>query len=166
MTAPASITPSGAGLDGVLVVPRFLSDGLMSERPLVYAFGASPAKLQQYHYHFWTESPARMLQELTVDYLRKAGAAPTVVTPELRAVAAYELIGKIKRLEQIRGNDQRVEVSLEFGLYRVKDGSLVLLRSYDESVALNDEDVAGAAAAMSSAVSDVLAGLVRDIASL
>lgn len=166
LTAPASLAPSATGLDGVLVVSRFLADGLLSERPLVYARPASPEKLQQYNYHFWVESPARMLQELTVDYLRKAAAAPMVVTPELRAAAAYELIGKIKRLEQVRGDDPRAVVSLEFGLYRIKDGSLILLRSYDKSVALNGDDVSAAAAAMSDAVSEVLANLVRDIGAL
>lgn len=166
LTEPGSVTPAGSKLNGVVVVPRFLSDGLLSERPVVYASASSPEKLRQYNYHFWIESPARMLQDLTVDYLRKAGVSSTIVTPEFRAAAAYELIGKIKRFEQIRGDDRRVAVSLEFGLYRVDNGRLLLHRSYDQNVALNGEDVAEAAAAMSSAVSDALAGLVRDMASL
>lgn len=166
LTEPDSVASAGAKLNGVLVVPRFLSDGLLSERPVVYAVSNSPETMQQYNYHFWIESPARMLQELTVDYLRKAGAAATVVTPEFRAAGAYELIGKIKRLEQVRGDGRRAVVSLEFGLYHSNDGRLILLRSYDQSVALNGDAVSEAAAAMSSAVSEVLGALVRDLASI
>ncbi|MDX1514342.1 MAG: ABC-type transport auxiliary lipoprotein family protein [Gammaproteobacteria bacterium] len=164
LTSDGPVTPVGKELNGVLVVPRFLSDGLLSERPMVYAAADSPEKLQQYNYHFWIESPARMLQELTVDFLRRSGAASMVVTPEFRAAGAYELIGKIKRLEQIRGAAQRVAVALEFGLYRTKDGQLIFLRTYDQSVPLQGEDVAAAAAAMSGAVNTVLAALARDIA--
>jgi len=166
LTDPDSVAPAASGLNGVLVVPRFLSDGLLSERPVVYAAAESPEKLQQYNYHFWTEPPARMLQELTVDYLRKARVASTVVTPDFRAAGAFELIGKIRRLEQIRGNGRRAVVSLEFGLYRIDDRRLMLLRSYDQKVDLNGEDVAEAAAAMSDAVSEILAALVRDMAAL
>ena len=44
-----------AHLPGVLVVRRFLADGLVSERSVVYGEGAGPNSLQQYHYHSWTD---------------------------------------------------------------------------------------------------------------
>ena len=103
-------------LDGVLVVRRFLADGLVSERSVVYGEGAGPNPLQQYHYHAWTESPTRMLQELLVPYLRNANVASQVITPEIRIDAKFELTGKIKRLEQIRGSDSRVWWSSSSGL--------------------------------------------------
>lgn len=166
LAGPDAITSTDSGLGGVLVVPRFLSDGLLSERPVVYAFAASGEKLQQYNYHFWIESPARMLQDLTVDYLRKAEIAPTVVTPEFRVPAAFELIGKIKRLEQVRGIKPRAIVSLEFGLYRVDDGSLMFLRSYDKAIVLERDDVEEAVLAMSRAVGETLSALIRDLGAL
>ena len=166
LTEPGSVTYASSRLGGVLVVRHFLSDGLIRERPVVYASSASPAKLQQYNYHFWIESPARMLQDATVDYLRRAGVASTVATPEFRAPADYELTGKIKRFEVVRGGSPRAVISLEFGLHRVDDDRLMLLRAYDEDVALNGDDVAEAASAMSRAVGEVLAALVRDMGAL
>jgi ABC-type uncharacterized transport system auxiliary subunit len=159
----ASVSPAGAPLDGTLVVPRFLSDGLLSERPVVFALNNSPQRLQQYNYHFWVESPSRMIQELTVDYLRKANLAPRVVTPEFRTPGDYELTGKIKRFEQVQGRPPRAVVTLEFGLYRVRDGHLLHLESYEKSIPLNDEDVSRATVAMGVAVQQILAGLVQDI---
>ncbi len=162
----ASVSPAGAPLDGTLVVPRFLSDGLLSERPVVFTLTNSPQRLQQYNYHFWVKSPSRMIQELAVDYLRKANLAPRVVTPEFRAPGDYELTGKIKRLEQVRGRPARAVVTLEFGLYRIRDGRLLYLETYEKSIPLDDEDVGRATAAMGVAVQQILAGLVQDISAL
>ena len=162
----ASVSPAVAPLDGTLVVPRFLSDGLLSERPVVFTLNNSPQRLQQYNYHFWVESPSRMIQELTVDYLRKAKLAPRVVTPEFRAPGDYELTGKIKRFEQVHGRPPRAVVTLEFGLYRARDGHLLHLETYEKSIPLNDEDVGRATVAMGEAVQQILAGLVQDISAL
>lgn len=164
LTAVGQVPSGSSRLDGVLVVPRFLADGVFSERPVVYATASSPETLQQYNYHFWAESPSRMLQELTVDQLRQAGAAPMVATPEFRAAATYELIGKIKRLEQRRGRSPGAVVSLEFGLYRIADRHLLFLKSYDQTIPANGEGVGEATAAMSRGVSQILALLAADIA--
>ncbi len=162
----ASVPPAGAPLDGTLVVPRLLTDGLLSERPVVYTLTNSPQTLQQYNYHFWIESPSRMIQELTVDYLRKAHLAPRVVTPEFRTRGDYELTGKIKRFEQVRGLPARAVVTLEFGLYRARDGRLLYLETHEKSIPLDDENVGRATAAMGLAVQQILAGLVKDVSAL
>ncbi len=166
MGDPESVTPAGSMLDGIVVVPRFLADGLASERNVVYVQSNSSQVLKQYNYHFWSESPTRMIQERTVDYLRLARVASTVVTPEFRAAAEYQLTGKIKRLEQIRGPGPRVVVSLEFGLYRVRDNRLLHLQTYVQELDLDRDDVGSATSAMSAAVLMILARLSEDLSRL
>ena len=155
-------TGSHRYLDGVLVVRRFLADGLVSERSVVYGEGVGPNPLQQYHYHSWTESPTRMLQELLVPYLRSTNVATEVITPEIRFDAKFEISGKIKRLEQIRGPDSRVIVELEFGLSEPRAGRLIWIGSYVEEVACGDS-ILSAVEAFNQAVSQIYARLVDDI---
>jgi ABC-type uncharacterized transport system auxiliary subunit len=166
MGDPESVVAASSTLDGTLVVPRFLADGLLGERNLVYVQENSPQVLRQYNYHFWSESPTRMIQERTVEYLRRARVATTVVTPEFRAPADYQLTGKIRRLEQIRGPTPRVVVSLEFGLYRVRDNRLLHLHTYVQEQDLDGNDVGHAASAVSAALLQILFRLSEDLSRL
>lgn len=166
MSEPESVAPAGAALDGTLVVPRLLADGLVGERNLIYVEENSPQVLRQYNYHFWSESPTRMIQDRSVEYLRLARIATLVTTPEFRAAADYQLTGKIRRLEQIRGPAPRVVVSLEFGLYRVRDNRLLYLHTYEEELKIDSNDVAPAASAMSAALQNILSRLSRDLSRL
>ena len=52
-------------LDGALLVKRFSADGLLAQRPVVYAKRTTPQALYQYNYNFWVDTPTVMLQELT-----------------------------------------------------------------------------------------------------
>lgn len=160
------VAPADRSLDATLVVTRFLADGILSERPVVYSLDNSPRVLKQYSYHLWAESPSRMLQDAVVGYLRRARVAAAVVTPDFRAAADYEIRGKIKRLEQVRGASPRVVVSLELGFYRVRDNRLLILNTYDQEVALADDSVGEATAAMGAAVLAVLERFTNDIAAL
>jgi ABC-type uncharacterized transport system auxiliary subunit len=163
---PESVAPAAAALDGTLVVARFLADGLLGERSLVYVKENSPQLLRQYSYHFWSESPTRMIQDRTVEYLRRAGVATMVTTPEFRAAADYQLTGKIRRLEQIRGSAPAVVVSLEFGLFRVRDSRLLHLHTYEQMLDVDGNDVASAASAMSAALLNILSRLSEDLSRL
>jgi ABC-type uncharacterized transport system auxiliary subunit len=166
MAEPESVAAAGAALDGTLVVPRLLADGLLGERNLIYVEENSPQVLRQYNYHFWSESPTRMIQDRCVEYLRLARVATMVTTSEFRAAADYQLTGKIRRLEQIRGPSPRVVVSLEFGLYQVRDNRLLHLHTYEQKLDVGSNGVAAAASAMSAAVLNILSRLSEDLSRL
>jgi len=152
-----------AYLNGVLVVRRFLADGLVGERAIVFGEGAGSNPLQQYHYHAWAESPTRMLQELLVAYLRRNNAAVEVITPETRVDAKFELSGKIKRMEQIRGADTRVVVELEFALSEPRAGRLIWVDTYLVEIDCESDSILSAVEAFNRAVSEIYAQLVDDI---
>ena len=104
-----------------------------------------------------------MLQELLVPYLRSANVATEVITPEIRFDARFELSGKIKRLEQIRGADSRVIVELEFGLSEPRAGRLVWIESYAAEVVCESDALLSAVEAFNQAVSQIYSQLVDDI---
>lgn len=149
-------------LEGSLVVERFVADGLISERSIVYAT-SSDTELEQYHYHYWIDSPTRMLQELMVSYLRAVNLATQVVTSEFRIAPDYTLSGKIKRLEQVRGGSPQVVAELEFGLKSRTGGGLLWLKEYRVEEDAADDSVGSAVNALSKAVSRIYAELLEDI---
>jgi cholesterol transport system auxiliary component len=162
VAAPSSA--ARAPFSGTLVVRRFSADGTVSQRPLVYGMAESGHELHQYNYHFWADPPPRMMQELTVDILRAAQVAEMVVTPEVRVEADFELTGKIRQLDHLRGEQSSVVVGLEFGVYRMRDGEMVLLRDYVVERAASDRTVTEATRAMNAALGEIYARLVQDLA--
>lgn len=159
---PAAL--SAPVLDGPLRVKRFTADGLLAQRPLVYAKSSSPQALQQYNYHFWADVPTVMVQELVVRALRDARVSAQVTTPAHGVDADYELVGRIDRLEHVLGESPSVSVALEFGIVHPGRRELVWLRSYVVERPVDGPGVAAAVNAMSLALSDILSRVVDDLA--
>ena len=151
--------------DGV-EVERFVADGLTASRPIVYSNSDHPNQVREYHYHMWTEPPVVMLRDQLVDYLRKAGIADRVVTPELRGNARYALIGKIKRMEKIVGSRPRAVLELELGLLEDKTGRLIFLDSYRVEQAAASSSVGDAVVALNQGLSEIFARFVADLRAL
>ena len=114
--------------DGVIYVALFETDGLHRERAMVYGANSDGLELKQFHYQHWIDSPARLIRDHLVQYLRAINAAPTVVTsvdpyPELR------ISGRIRRFDLIMGNPaDEVVVALE--LRADRDGDLLHIKDY------------------------------------
>jgi ABC-type uncharacterized transport system auxiliary subunit len=130
---------------GVMMVDELRADGLLRERPLLYSASGASHEVQQHEYHFWSDAPPRMLQDQMVGFLRRGGIATTVVTPEMRVRADYEVSGKVKRMERLlAGGPPRVVVEVELALTRVSDGALVMVDSFT-----GEEDAEGGGVAAS-----------------
>ncbi len=151
--------------DGI-EVERFVADGLVASRPIVYSDANKPNQVHEYHYHMWTEPPVVMVRDQLVDYLREAGIADRIVTPELRGNARYALIGKIKRLEKIVGSQPRAILELELGLLEDRTGKLVFLDSYRIDQAAASGSVGDAVIALNQGLSEIFARFVADLRAL
>lgn len=150
-------------LDGAIRVRRFTAESLLGQRPIVYVAQDSPRQLTQYHYEFWSDEPTRMLQSLTVDALRRAGAAPLVFSSELDASSDYEVDGAIKQLEHVAGAQPEVRLGIEFALSCDRGAELLLLRAFDESETAQDRTVDAAVQAFDRALARIFDALVREI---
>ena len=153
-------------LAGTLEVDRFVADGLTAGRPIVYSESGRPREVLEYHYHFWTEPPTIMLRDQLVTYLRAAKVADIVVTPKHRVEPDYELSGKIKRLEQIKGTPPRAVVELELALKRSADGQILLLDTYRIEAEAKSGTVGAAVDALNSALGLIYARFTNDILGL
>lgn len=150
-------------LPGTLEVERIEADGMIAARPIVYSDAAKPNQVGEYHYHFWTESPAALVQDALVEYLRGAGAAKMVVTPEVRVEPEYLLSGRLLRFEQVRGGSAKVVMTLEARLRETAADRLLLLKTYSVEVPAASDSVPAAVTAFDSALAQVFAALAKDI---
>ncbi|MCW8953119.1 MAG: PqiC family protein [Rhodospirillales bacterium] len=165
VTPPARAMASPR-LDGVAEVQRFSAEGLIAARPIAYTEEGTAHQLHAYHYHFWIEPPISMLQDRLVSYLRDAGAARTVVTPAMRVEPDYVVQGRIVRFERVLGATPKVRVELELGVVARADGRVLFVKTYREDRDQGGDDgVTAAAAAFSTAVSEIYARFLADLTS-
>lgn len=124
------ITLRAKTITDTLSVKRLVSDGLHSERALLFSKAGQALQLKQYHYHHWSDTPPRMLQEHLISALRSARIANTITNYDPTQDVSHRLTGKIRHFEQIeRGNKNQILVELELQL-NDKSGKLVLLKDY------------------------------------
>ncbi len=147
-------------LPGVLEVERVETEGVLSERAIVFMSG--PGALQRYGFHLWADPPGVLLQDAVARALRHAGAATTVVTPDLRLLPRWTLRARLLRFEQVPAAG-RVAVTLRVAVEGADDGRLVLQQDYAAETPTAGDTPAAAAAAMGVAVSEVLTRLVADL---
>jgi cholesterol transport system auxiliary component len=127
---------------GVMSVEPLKADGLLRERPLLFSESGASYEVQQHDYHYWTDTPPRMLQDQMVSYLRRSGIAGSVVTPDMRIRPDYQVSGKAKRMERLLGGGPpRVYVEIELALVRLADGALVMVDSFAEEEPVSDDSV-------------------------
>ncbi len=156
--------PFATPFKGILEVDRFLADGLVGGRSLLFTEIGKEQEVQEYHYHLWTEAPPSLIQVSLIAYLRDIKAADNITTPEMRLNPDYVISGRIRHLERIIGGSQpKVLVELELGLKKMADDKLIFVETYRQEVTHNDENVFTAVAAMNQAVASIFKRFTADI---
>jgi ABC-type uncharacterized transport system auxiliary subunit len=161
LTPVNGIAPrQGGPLPGAAEVQPLRSEGMISGRAILV--GESPAVIKGYSYHSWWQSPGVMLQESLIDALRQARAFTTVAGPEMKVDRTYDVLGRIRRLEQ---NGDHVVVELELTLRLARGGPPLLLKSYHEEAPAGDS-VESAVEGFSAAVGRIWARFIADLATV
>jgi ABC-type uncharacterized transport system auxiliary subunit len=166
LSNPVADGAGAAVLNGVVEVERFTADGLNGGRPIVYSRADAPLQLKEYHYHFWVEPPAVMLQDRIVTFARAAGLAKTVVTPETRVEPDFILNGRILRFEQILGARTEIIINLEISIRAIASDRIHLLKTYEKRLPAVDASVPSAVRALDAAFAEILNTLATDLRGL
>ncbi|MBT8446436.1 MAG: membrane integrity-associated transporter subunit PqiC, partial [Gammaproteobacteria bacterium] len=136
--------------DGTLRVRSFASDDVHRERAILFE-DESGVEVRQHRYHYWSDSPSRMLQLLTARQLRASGVAGHVITDS--DPAELEVRGHVHRFTR---RDDRVTVELELQLYDVANSRSLFHRDYSEQVEAAGSGLSAAAAAFSEASNRII----------
>ena len=151
-------------LTGTLEIDRFHAAGVLQSRAIIFVEQDNPNVMHQYQYQLWADAPTRMLQIVTMEYLRDARLADQVVLSGLRIDPDHTLVGDIKKLEHVVGNSSSVAVELAFVLREHEDGSVVWVKSYSAARKVKDDSVGAATLAISESIEEILTRLSADLA--
>jgi ABC-type uncharacterized transport system auxiliary subunit len=162
LNAP-QLSAAAKPLPGILIVERLRADGVTSERPMAHSKAGQEKALETYRYHYWTEAPGRMLQQLLVKSLKDAKAAKDVLTDEIRVEGDWILRGRLTHFEQVLGGRPRVLLEADLSLVKAKDSSLALHAVYREEEEANGESPAAAVEAMQKALERLTKRLAGDL---
>ena len=79
-------------------------EGLYHERSMLYVEEHAPLEVKRYHYHYWVETPARLVQKHMQKYLLASGIANDVTLNPSYESADIEIIPVITGFERLIQN--------------------------------------------------------------
>jgi ABC-type uncharacterized transport system auxiliary subunit len=159
-----NIVPAAGGepwTEKPIRVAKFRASGVHRERAIAYSTESDIA-IKQYRYQLWIDSPERLLQNELFAYLRADRVAPAIT--ESPTTGGYEIRGTVRRFERIvEAGRVSVVVALAFEIVAPGSGeTTVLAREYEESLAVESEEMTATATAMSRSVSSIFQRFVAD----
>lgn len=158
---PATKQPVFAGTLGVAPLD---SDGLHSERALLYVDQQHPLELRRYHYHFWADPPPQLIQSQLLILLRGAGIARNVVRSDSPLTVDYLVSGRLQRFERIVGKKQvKVAVAMELGVDRGPRGGDGWHASYQAVVGADGRSMYATVQAYNEAFGRICTEFLRDL---
>jgi cholesterol transport system auxiliary component len=150
-----------------LVVEPFRADGVMGERPILYATRDETVRLSQYHYQLWNDPPPVLVRQRLLDQLAAAAVAPLVTERLSPRVEAFRLQGRIEEFQRVRGADgDQVVVSVWLRLERDQVGMPLIERRYRKQLTVSGEGIEAAALAFGQAVDALVGDLLGDLSAL
>jgi ABC-type uncharacterized transport system auxiliary subunit len=153
-TGPAPMNASQPRYPVTLLVSRINTLHLYRDDRLVY--GSGEYQLGTYEYQRWAESPADMMQEKLIAYLRSSGAYRSVLAVSTGVRGDYIVHAHLSALDEVETPSFAARFSFQLELFDPKTASVVWSDSYT-----HDEPVNGSAKKKS--VSDVVEALDKNV---
>ncbi len=163
VAAPESTSQTPV-LNGGLLVDRLQIDALRNGRAIVYRDAMKPLQLQRHHYHFWSESPAKMIQHQLASYLDQVRTADYVFNTDHALPHRYRLTGRVVEFDRVAGKQQTMStIKLQFVLTRRGVAGPLLSETYHSEITVAGHDMHEYARATQQALGEVLDALNQDI---
>jgi ABC-type uncharacterized transport system auxiliary subunit len=117
-----------------LLVARPIASHLYRDDRIV--FGAGAVELGTYEFERWAQSPADMMQDLLVSYLRSSKQYRSVLRPGSNAKGEYIVRSYLRSLAEIDSPEFVARFAIHVDLYDPKQGAIVWSGDYshDEPV--------------------------------
>ena len=136
-------------LDSISVL-NFKAVGLYQERAILYT--EDQIELKQYHYHHWTDSPTRLLQERLAERLRLSGISNLVLNT-FEGNSALIIKGQVKAFERVQQKgSESVYMKLLLQVDSNTKGAPILHKEYVQTVILPSNNITNTIRAFAEAV--------------
>jgi ABC-type uncharacterized transport system auxiliary subunit len=151
------------GGSDVLVLQSLTTNAAYDDERIVYR--TTPFRLDYYNYHRWTSSPGVMVGNYLEQALETSGKFRAVVR-ELTPDAPVVLTGRVIAIEEVdRSATQWLgRIAIELVLSDAHTGALLWTEQIDETEPLRQRNPEGLAAALSIAMSRIVAHVIPTIA--
>lgn len=162
LNEPTTDRAEGLWTDRIIAIAPFTGDGLQRDRAIAYSRSEDGA-LQQYRYHFWLDSPTKLMQQHLADYLRACGIGQLVVT-DTNVSSDVVIYGRVKRFERfIDGDDYRSRVAVQLRVDNSTAHHPLMVKDYNAEVGNAGPGMEYAIQAFDEAVANVLAKFTADL---
>jgi ABC-type uncharacterized transport system auxiliary subunit len=151
-------------ISGVLKIEPIKSYGIYRERALLYTQTDHPEQLQQYRYHYWIDTPSRLIRDQLVEFLRASGIAEGVAGSQLPVSGDLRLKLALKAFERVinpTGPD-RVRVALD-ALLTNTEGQPLRIVSYQREAELDHASIAASVIAINHVLNQIYLELLNDL---
>lgn len=151
------INADGITVPSSIRIGNFQAQGVYNERAILYIDEQYPLMVRRYHYHLWINSPAELVRDQLIAYVRN----------NINAKAAkneLEISGRVLRFERLISASQiRVIAELEVRTRGPEAGSSAVTRVYKAEVPAASDRMNDTAAAFGKALDVIFAKVARDI---
>ncbi len=154
-------------LAGTLEVSTVQTSGMLHERAILFVREQQPLEVNPYHYYYWVNAPASLLQQHLLDYLRLKNFARDQHRYRSDSTTDFRLDTELLQFERyIRKDGAEVHVTLEL-LLRDNHSKRVLLRKrYQQNIKAQSPDMVDSVSAFGKALSIIYKQFARDVTAL
>jgi ABC-type uncharacterized transport system auxiliary subunit len=154
-------------LKGVLKVDPIQAYGIYRERALLYSLSERPEELQQHRYHYWIDTPSRLIRDQLVDFLRTSQIADSVAGSQRPIQGDLKLKLSLKQFERVidPSGPQHVRVALE-ALLLDADGKPLMTKRYDRELPTSDPSIPASVRSFNQALHEIYRELLKDLRAL
>ena len=151
-------------IKGVLKVDPVKAYGIYRERALLFSRSEHPEELQQHRYHYWIDTPSRLIRDQLVDFLRASQIAESVAGSQLPVQGDWKLKLSLKQFERVidKSAAHRVRVTLE-ALLIGSDGEQLMTKRYQRELATSDASIASSVRSFNLALHEIYIDLLKDL---
>ena len=143
---PTTQSASPAPLPVSLLVARPITSHLYRDDRIV--FGAGPVELGTYEFERWAQSPADMIQDLLVSYLRASKQYRSVLRPGSNAKGDFVVRSYLKSLYEVDKPEFVARFDIHLDLYDPKAGVIVWSDNYSHDEPVGGKSVAAVVEAL------------------
>jgi len=152
---------------GTLEVSTVQASGMLHERALLFVREQQPLEVSPYHYYYWVNTPASLLQQHLLNYLHHKNFATSQYRYRADTPADFRLETELLHFERyIQKNTAEARVELELLLRDNRNQRILLRKHYRQNTKAASMEMADTASAFGAALTAIYAQFANDVATL